>query len=306
MLTFVLRRLGVAVLVAITVSIIGFGLLRASGDLAVTLAGDNATTVEIEKTARLYGLDRPFVAQYFDWAGRALTGDFGRSLFSNEAVSELIMARLPITLFLAIPSLLLAIIVALPLGVAAAVWQNSWIDRVALSLAVVGIALPSFWFALVLISIFGVLLRWLPISGSESWTHFILPWITVAIQIVPGQMRLIRAGMLEVIASDYVRTARAKGLKPTAVLFKHALRNAILPVVSLSAVNLGFLLGGSIVVESVFALNGIGLLAYHGIQRLDFPVVQSVIVLTSLAYIVLTVLADLLNARLDPRIGIAR
>lgn len=302
MAQFLLHRLTISVLVAITVSIIGFSLLRLSGDLAAELAGEDATPQEIAETAKAYGLDRPFHIQYFDWAGKALQGDLGRSLQNNEPVVEMITERVGVTIRLAVYSLLLSLIIALPLGVIAAMKQNSWIDRIALSIAVFGQAIPNFWFALMLILLFGVTLQWTPISGSDSWQHFILPTVTLSTFSMPQFMRLTRTGMLDVLESDFIRTARAKGLSPTIVLWKHALRNAVLPVVSLAAVAFGFLLGGSFIVESIFALNGIGFLALNAIQTQDFPVVQSIVVFISFAYILLTLLSDLINAQLDPRI----
>ncbi len=299
---FVLQRAGVALLVALTVSVVGFGLLRMSGDLAADLAGEDAAPEEIAELARLYGLDRPLHEQYLDWAARALAGDLGESLFTAEPVLDLILERVGVTVALSLGSLALALALAIPLGVVAAVRANGWVDRAALALAVFGQAIPNFWLGLMLIYVFGVALAWLPISGSGSVAHFVLPTITLGTAVMPALMRLTRAGMLEVLDSDYVRTARAKGLRAPAVLFKHALRNAILPVVSLSAVSLGFLLGGSVVVEAVFALNGIGLLAYQSILRSDFPVVQSILVFVSFCYIALTLASDLVNARLDPRI----
>ncbi len=299
---FFLQRFGVAVVVAVTVSIIGFTLLRISGDLAADLAGEDATAAEVAQIAELYGLDRPLHEQYLSWVISALQGDLGQSLFTNEPVTDLILERVWVTISLSIYSLILALAIAIPLGVAAAIWANSLIDRTALAIAVFGQAIPNFWFGLILIYLFGVVLRWLPISGSGSFAHFILPTIALGTSIMPALMRLTRTGMLEVLESDFIRTAHAKGLRPVVVFFKHALRNAILPVVSLSAVSLGFLLGGSVIVETVFALNGIGLLAYESILRSDFPVVQSILVFVSLAYIVLTLASDLINARLDPRI----
>ena len=299
---FFLQRLAVAALVAVTVSVIGFALLRLSGDLAADLAGEDATEAEVAEIAALYGLDRPFHEQYLAWAGKALAGDLGRSLFTGEPVTELILERVGVTVRLSLYSLALALLIAVPLGVAAAVRANSWIDRLALAVAVFGQAIPNFWFALILISLFGVALRWLPISGSASFAHFVLPTAALGTAVMPALMRLTRTGMIEVMEADFIRTAWAKGLRPPTVLFKHALRNAILPVVSLSAVSLGFLLGGSVIVETVFALNGIGLLAYESILRSDFPVLQSILVFVSLAYIVLTLASDLINARLDPRI----
>jgi peptide/nickel transport system permease protein len=304
MLRFVLRRLQIALLVAITVSIVGFSLLRASGDIALVLAGENAKPEEVVRIAHAYGLDKPLYMQYLDWGGKALSGDLGRSLFTNEPVTGLILDRLPVTIYVAVPALIISLLIAVPLGVLAAMRPNTWIDRLSLSFAVTGSALPSFWFGLMLIYLFGVMLRWLPISGSDSWWNFVMPWITVAIGVIPLQMRLTRTGMLEVLSSDFIRTARAKGLSGASVMFKHALRNAILPVVSVAAVSLGFLLGNSLVVESVFALNGVGMLAYQSILRLDFPVVQSIIVFISFCYIFLTLMSDIINAKLDPRIGL--
>ena len=299
---FFVQRLGVAVLVAITVSVIGFALLRVSGDLAADLAGEDATPAEIAEVAALYGLDRPLHEQYLTWAANALGGDLGQSLFTNEPVMDLILERVGVTILLSLYSLILALAIAIPLGVLAAIRANTAIDRAALGVAVFGQAIPNFWFGLILIYLFGVVLRWLPISGSSSFAHFILPTVALGTAVMPALMRLTRTGMLEVLEADFIRTARAKGLSPVAIFFKHALRNAILPVVSLSAVSLGFLLGGSVIVETVFALNGIGLLAYESILRSDFPVVQSILVFVSLAYIVLTLASDLINARLDPRI----
>ena len=237
--------------------------------------------------------------------GNALAGNLGRSLFTNEPVSELIGERIGVTLKLAIFSILFAAIIGVTLGVVAAVRANSAIDRGALALAVFGQAIPNFWFGLILIVVFGVTLHWLPISGSDSLLNFVLPTATLGFTVMPPFMRLTRSGMLDVLNADYIRTARAKGLLPHAVIFKHALRNAILPVVSLLAVTFGFLLGGSVIVELVFALNGIGLLAFQSIVRADFPVVQAIIVFVSFAYIGLTLLADVVNAWLDPRIRLA-
>src|SRR5690606_23707132 len=247
MLGFVLKRLVVSLLVAITVSIVAFSLLRLSGDIAAVLAGDNATPEEVARIAASYGLDRPIHIQYLDWAWSALQGDLGRSLYTREPVAALILDRIGVTAILAFSSLVLALVLAVPLGILAAVRPNSWVDRMSLSLAVFGQAIPNFWLGLILIYVFAVMLRWAPISGSESWQHFILPTVTLGISAMPAFMRLIRTGMLDVLSSDYVRTARAKGLRRFSVLMKHALRNAVLPVVSVAAVQLGFLLGGSVI-----------------------------------------------------------
>ena len=214
------------------------------------------------------------------------------------------LEKLPTTALLALFSLIFALAVSLPLGILAALYPNSWIDRLCLALAVIGQALPSFFFALILMIVFAVMLRWLPVSGSDSWAHFVLPTVVLGYYIAPAIMRLVRAGMIEVLASDYVRTARAKGLSSGSVVLKHALRNALVPVVALSAVQLGFLLGGSVVIETVFALDGLGYLAYQSITHKDLPVTQAIVTLLSLIYVGLTLAADLANAWLDPRIRV--
>ncbi|MGB3072511.1 MAG: ABC transporter permease [Ottowia sp.] len=301
MLNFILRRCLLALAVALAVSILTFGLLRLSGDTAHELAGANATAADVQKLRKAYGLDKPLWEQYGQWAGRVARGDLGRSMFFDQPVSELIATRLPVTMTLGAASLLLAIVVSIPLGILAAVRPNGWLDRMALGAALVGQALPTFWFGLILIVVFGVHLQWLPVSGSDTWRHFVLPCVTLAYFAMPALMRLTRAGMLDVLGADYIRTARAKGLRGGTVIFKHALRNAVVPVVSVSAVQLGFMLGGSIVVESIFALHGLGYLGWESVQRSDFPVVQAIVLVLSLTFVLLTLLADILNAQLDPR-----
>ena len=193
---------------------------------------------------------------------------------------------------------------SIALGVLAAMRPNTLTDRTALTIAVIGQAFPSFFFALILIYLFGVALRWLPITGTDTWLHYVMPAVTLGYYATPAIMRLTRAGMIEVLGSDYIRTARAKGMLPGIVLFKHALRNAIIPVVSLSAVQLGFMLGGSIVIETIFSMHGIGRLAWQSIQRSDFEMMQAIVLTIACFYIVLTFLADVLNAFLDPKIRV--
>jgi len=304
MFYYTLKRLSLAIVVAITVSFVTFMLLRLSGDPAMALAGENATPEEIEVIRYQYGLDRPIIIQYVNWARRALGGDFGVSPYFNQPVEKIIGGRLGITMTLGGCALAFAICLAIPMGVLAAIRPNTWIDRVALTISVLGQAMPSFFFGLILIIIFGVMLRWLPISGSSTWRHFILPSIALGYYATPAIMRLTRSGMLEVLASDYIRTARAKGLKAGVVLFKHALRNAIIPVVSLLAVQFGFMLGGSLVIETIFAINGVGFLGYESISRSDLPMVQAIVLLVSMFYVILTFFSDLLNAFLDPRLRV--
>jgi peptide/nickel transport system permease protein len=304
MLAFALKRLGLAILVTLTVSVISFSLLHLSGDPAAALAGENASSADLEAIRQLYGFDRPLTTQYTEWLWNALHGDFGQSYYFKLPVADLIADRLSVTMMLGLCGITFALVAAVPLGVAAAVRPNSIIDRLALFLSVAGQALPSFWFGLVLVVIFSIKLRLLPPSGSETWKHFIMPTVVLGYYAMPAIMRLTRAGMLEVLNADYIRTARAKGAGTMRVLFKHALRNAIIPVVSLSAVQMGFMLGGSVVVEAIFALHGAGYLAWESISRHDLPTVQALILIFSCFYILFTFLSDLTNAWLDPRIRV--
>ncbi|MDN7674473.1 ABC transporter permease [Burkholderia oklahomensis] len=302
MSAYLLRRLGLAIAVALTVSIVSFALLHLSGDLATAIAGPEATAAQVEALRIQYGLDRPVTAQYVDWLWRAAHLDFGRSYFFQSSVADLIAERLPITLKLGGVALGLAVAVAIPLGVAAALYRDTWIDRAALLVAVIGQAMPSFWFGLTLILVFAVGLKWLPVAGNDDWRNFVLPAVALGYYATPAMMRLTRAGMLDVLGADYIRTARAKGLSPARVVCKHALRNALIPVVALAAVELGFMLGGSVVIESVFSLQGLGQLAWDAIARNDFPVVQAVVLIIAMFYVALTFFADVANAALDPRI----
>jgi peptide/nickel transport system permease protein len=305
MLAYLIKRLGVAVLVALTVSIITFSMIYLSGDPAMALAGETASEEDIRNIRRVYGYDQPILVQYVNWLWSAIQGDFGQSHYLKKPVAEVIFERLPTTMLLGACALAFALTLSIPLGVLAAVRPNSLIDRFALTIAVIGQAMPSFWFALTMMLWLGIYWRVLPITGTASWANFVMPSIALGYYITPAVMRLTRAGMLEVLQSDYIRTARAKGLRPITVLFKHALRNAVIPVVSLAAVQFGFMLGGSIVIETIFAINGLGFLAWESIQRADLPMMQAIVLVFSVFYIVLTFLADILNAWLDPRIRVS-
>lgn len=299
---FLLRRLSMAVLVAITVSVVGFLLMRLSGDLAAELAGEGASPADIANLAKLYGLDRPLPVQYVDWAARLVQGDLGQSLFSGQPVAELISQRAGVTAWLAVLALIFSLAVGIPMGVLAAAFANTWIDRVIAVISVLGQAVPNFWFGLMALIVFAVWLGWLPIAGAATPAHFVLPVITLGLSIMPQFVRVTRSGVLDALGADYIRTARSKGLVPWRVFARHALPNALLPVVSLAAVTFGYLLGGSVIVEAVFAINGLGLLAYSAILASDFPVVQAVVVIISFVYVALTLLADLINAWIDPRL----
>ena len=305
MLAYAVKRLGLAILVALFVSAVAFALLRLSGDPALAIAGEGARQADIELVRKTYGLDRPLPVQYLDWLWTIARGDLGQSLYFRTDVWRLMADKLPVTFWIGGLSILFALALSIPLGVLAAVFAGTWLDRAALATAVVGQALPTFFFALVLIMLFSINLRWLPVSGSDTWAHYVMPTIALGYYVTPPMMRLVRAGMIEVLGSDYIRTARAKGLSGTSVVFKHGLRNAVVPVVALAAVQLGYLLGGSIVIETIFALDGLGYLAYQSITHKDFPVTQAVLLLLSLIYVLLTLAADLLNAFLDPRIRVS-
>jgi len=305
-LTYALKRFGLALLVAFLVSAAAFLLLRLAGDPALAIAGEGARDEDIALVRRTYGLDRPLFIQYLDWLLKTLSGNLGQSLYFKTDVAALVADKLPTTFIIGGLAIMFALALSIPLGVLAAVYAGSWIDRVALTIAVAGQALPNFFFALVLIMVFSIWLRWLPVSGSGTWAHFVMPTIALGYYVTPPLMRLVRAGMIEVLGSDYIRTARAKGLSSMSVVFKHGLRNALIPVVALTAVQLGFLLGGSIIIETIFALDGLGYLAYQSITHNDFPVTQAVLLLLSVIYVLLTLMADLFNALLDPRMRLAR
>jgi len=305
MIVYLSKRLFMTVLVIAVTSVIAFLLVHLSGDPAAAMAGEGASDADIEAVRATYGFDRPLYVQYLDWAGRVLTGDLGRSTYLRADVTEVLARHMPVTATLGACALGFALALSIPLGVFAALRPNSMIDRFSLWLAVAGQALPSFLFALGLMYLFGVHLRWLPISGSDTWLHFIMPSIALGYYATPAIMRLTRSGMLDVLQSDHVRTARAYGLAPWRVVVRHGLRHAIIPVVSLAAVQLGFMLGGSIVIETIFSLKGIGYLAWESIQRADIEVIQAILLVIAAAYAVLTLLADLLNAALDPRIRIS-
>lgn len=302
MARFLLRRLVLAALVCMTVLLLSFVLTRVAGDPAVAVAGPQATAADIAAIRTAYGLDRPLPQQFLSWVAAAAGGDFGRSYLFRAPVGGLIRTHLPVTLVLGLVGLGFAAVVALPLGILAALHEGRLLDRLAGLVALLGQAVPSFWLALLLIIGVGLRLQWLPIGGLDDWTGYVLPGFVLSFSAIPALMRLTRAGMIDALGSDYIRTARAGGLSQASIVLKHAARNAAMPVVAIAAVQLGFMLGGSIVIESVFSLPGLGFLAWESISKNDFPVVQAVVLLLAVIYIALTLLADLLNAVLDPRL----
>lgn len=305
MLRYTLRRFASALLLMVVVSFVAFILVFAAGDPAVKLAGEAGSAADAERIRQAYGFDRPLWLQFVSWLAAAARGQFGHSLYFDQPVSNILLGRLGTTLILGATSILFALLLAVPLGIAAARWQNTWIDRLALVFAVVGQAMPSFWFALLLVILFSVEWQILPTSGSETWRHFVMPTIVLGYFAAPAIMRLTRSGMIAALETDYIRTARAMGIPARQVLFKYALRNAAIPVVSVAAAQFGYMLAGSVVVESIFAINGAGRLAWESILRSDLPTVQALVLCFSLVYVVLTFAADVVNAWLDPRIRLA-
>ena len=299
---YILKRGLMAILVALTVSFGTFALFHYATDPAQTIAGEDAPQEMVDDIREQYGFDRPAAVQYFDWLGSALQGDFGESYFWKQPVVDLIQEHAKVTVLLALAALAVTILIALPLGISAALKPNSWIDRFALSTAVSAQAIPNFWLGLMLIILFAVTFPIFPVSGDATWQHFVLPSLVLGASSVPAVMRLTRTGLLDVLSSDYIRTAKAKGFTGYRLILQQAMRNALLPIVSVLAVQLGHKLGGSVVTESVFSMNGLGRLAVESIFNSDIPTVQSLILIFVLTFVLLTLAADLINAWLDPRI----
>lgn len=304
MIRFILKRGALALAVALVVSFATFMLLNFATDPASAIAGEDATPEVVEQIRQQYGFDRPVMVRYFEWLGGVAQGDFGESYYWNKAVGQLVLERAPVTIVLAISALMVTIVIAVPLGAIAALRPNSWADRFALTFAVSAQAMPNFWLGLILIILFGVMFPILPVSGDSTWRHFVLPAFVLGASSVPAVMRLTRTGLIEVMDSDYIRTARSKGYRGYALLHRHAMRNALLPVVSVLAVQLGQKFGGSVITESVFAINGLGRLALQSILGSDIPTVQMLIFIFAITFVLMNLLADLLNAALDPRIRI--
>jgi peptide/nickel transport system permease protein len=302
MMNYFLRRAMVTLLVALTVSFGTFALFYFATDPAQTIAGEDAPQEMVDAIREQYGFDRPITVQYVEWLGGVLQGDLGESYFWKQPVIALIQEHAKVTIVLALAALAVTILIALPLGISAALRPNSWVDRFALSTAVSAQAIPNFWLGLMLIVLFAVTFPIFPVSGDATWQHYVLPAFVLGTSSVPAVMRLTRTGLLDVMGSDYIRTARAKGFTGYQLILRQALRNALLPIVSVLAVQLGHKLGGSIVTESVFSMNGLGRLAVESIFNSDIPTVQSLILLFVLTFVLLTLAADLINAWLDPRI----
>jgi peptide/nickel transport system permease protein len=282
--------------------VVVFALVHLSGDPVLLMVSPDAPPEVVTNTRHALGFDRPLYEQFARYLGNAAHGDLGLSLRMNRPVTTLIVERLPATLELTLAALLIAVVVAVPAGIVSAVKRGTVVDRLAMAGAVAGQAVPIFWLALLLIAFFGVRLRWLPVYGSGSLAHFVLPAVSLSTIIMGRLARLVRSSMLEVLGQDYVRTARAKGLGESRVLVVHALKNASIPIVTLLGLQFAQLLGGAVVTETIFAWPGIGRLVVEAIFNRDFPVVQGVVLVVSLIFVAVNVLVDLCYAVLDPRI----
>lgn len=303
MLAFILQRLLGALLVIFGVVSIVFLLIHMiPGDPVEIMLGESASTADRQALRAALGLDLPIAAQFQSYLLGLLQLDLGSSIHSRRAVTELLLERLPATGLLALTTLAITLILALPLGIIAAVRRNSWWDTGAMSVSMLGISIPNFWLGPILILVFSLWLGWFPISGRNGFTSVILPALTLATGLIAVLSRMVRSSMLEVLGEDYMRTARAKGMPPGRVILHHGLRNALLPVITLLGLQLGALLAGAVITETVFSWPGIGLLTIESIQSRDYPVVQACVLLISVTYVVVNLLTDLAYAWIDPRI----
>ena len=303
MFAYILRRCGHAVVVVFGVSLVVFLLSRlAPGDPVTLMLAETASPQQIEEARRHYGLDRPLPAQYALFLGNAVRGDMGESLYYKQPALRVVLEAFPQTALLAVTALLLAIVVAPPLGVLAAVRRDTFWDYFAVGLAVLGQAAPAYWVGIMLILVFSVALGVLPTSGNATPQALILPAVTLGAALMAVLTRLTRAGMLDVLNEDYIRTARAKGLRERATIMRHGLRNVLIPLVTVVGLQLGGLLGGAVIIEQVFSWPGVGRLAVTAITSRDYPIIQAAVLLVSCVFVVVNLLVDIGYAFLDPRI----
>jgi len=306
LLRFVAARLLQSLVALAIISVVVFVLARATGDPLYLILPMSASQEDFDNARRYLGLDRPYVEQYLSFVSRAVTGDFGNSLRARRPVSELIRERLPNSLKLALFAMGVSLAMAFPLGIMAAVRKGTGLDRFAQIVSVLGQSLPTFWVAILLVEFVAGRLQWLPAGGNEGFTSYLLPGFTLGWFVVAGLMRLLRSGMLEVLDSEYVKLARVKGMGEGRVIWLHALKNALIPVITFAGIYFAILVTTAIVVETVFAWPGLGRLAYEGISSRDFPVIQAVVLTTAAIVAVVNLCVDCLYAVIDPRIRYAR
>jgi len=312
MLSYVMRRLLIAIPVLLGITFITFAVLNLTpGDpIRMMLAMEKVTPDVADRLTAYYGLDQPWYVQYARYLGNLIRGDLGVSITSRTSIAASIASRLPNTILLAFSSMFLALLIAIPVGIISATRRNSLVDYGSLTAAMIGVSMPSYWLGLLLLLQFGLRWRILPIWGighlsDGLWdfiSHLILPSVTLGTSLAALLTRLTRASILEVLSEDYVRTARAKGLRERIVLYKHALRNAIIPVITTAGLQLGYLLGGAVIVESIFSWPGLGRLTIQAIQKRDLPVIQTATLIFAVAFVIVTLLVDMLYVFIDPRI----
>ena len=303
---FVLKRLGFALVSLFLLSLTIFVFVRLTGDPAVLLVEPGASAADLAEIRTQFGLDRPLWVQYGSFVTHMLRGDFGQSFYYRTPVFELYLSRLPHSLLLAAVAMAFSLVIGIPTGVIAAVRVNRWWDSAGKVFALLGLSLPSFWVGLLLILFFSVYLGWLPSSGSGTTLHVIMPAFALGWYFAAAHMRLTRSSMLEVLGSEYVKLARLKGLPEALVIGKHALKNALIPVLTLAGINLVLMVNVAVVVETVFAWPGIGRLLYEGIAFRDFPIVQATVLLGGAMIVVVNLVVDILYAVIDPRIRYER
>lgn len=302
MLRYIFNRLILSLFVLLMISVAVFSISHLSGDPVYLMVPPEAKIEDINILRHALGLDRPLHIQYWDFISNAVRGDFGRSLWQKQPALDLVLERLPATLELTALAMLIAIVVAIPLGILAAIHKDSLIDRLSMMLAVIGQSAPNFWIGIILIYVFAVYLQWLPSSGRGTWKHLIMPAITLAAFPTARLARLTRSGMLDVLGEDYIETARAKGLKERVVILVHALRNVGITLVTLLGLQIGALMGGAIIVESIFEWPGVGNLVVQAIFARDFPLVQATVLFIAASFVLINLMVDLLYGLLDPRI----
>jgi ABC-type dipeptide/oligopeptide/nickel transport system permease component len=303
-LSYFLRRLVRAVLVLVGVSFATFMVAHSTGDPVTLLVPANATVEARAQLTAYFGLDQPLVVQYGLFLWRALHGDLGQSFLYSQSVVALVANRLGHTFMLAGAAFLIALMLSLVLGVLAALKRNSWIDVLVTGFTMIGLAVPAFWLGLMLILIFAVQLHMLPVSGSDNAASIILPALTLSMQSTARLCRLVRSGMIEVLNADYVRTARAKGLLEGRVIWIHAFRNALLPVVTMAGLELGDLISSAVVIEAIFAWPGIGRLAITAVSSRDFPLLQGTVLVAAFCFVMINLFVDWLYTRIDPRVSL--
>jgi peptide/nickel transport system permease protein len=302
---YIVRRLTQTIVVLWGVSFIAFAVIFLAGDPANAMVGEDWTREQIADFRHEMGFDQPWYVQYWRYLSRAVRGDLGVSLRQRQPNLQLILERMPATLELAVAAMFLSIVVALPAGVVSATRRNTWLDNIASLGAILGQSMPAFWLGIMLILFFGVGLRWTPVAGRGSLEHLVLPAITLSAYPIARNARMMRSSVLEVLGQAYVTTARAKGLHEIVVLTRHAVRNALIPVVTLIGLEFGALLGGAVITETIFAWPGVGRLTVQAIYGRDIPLVQAAVVVLAAVFVVVNLIVDLLYVVLDPRIRLA-